>query len=143
MNTEIDSHRLGISFICVGIGIYLLALELVRLVNHFAAKLSPLTMEIYALSLFVCSALITVGIIMIVRRDAAKNDNRFSSLILGIVSFPILCIALFYCAYFVPYTQNWNFEAGDWLLFFIICLVGISLVAWGVNFSRRSNDGRQ
>jgi len=138
MNTKTNNYRLGISLVLWGIGIYLLVLELVRLVNHFVAKLSPLTMEIYFLSCLVCSALITVGIIKIVRRAGSVV-----ALILGIVSFPILFIALFYCAYFVPYTQNWNFEASDWLLFSVICLVGISLVAWGVNFSRRSNDGRQ
>jgi hypothetical protein len=128
MNTKTNNHRSGVSPICVGIGIYLLALELVRLINYFVAELSTLTMEIYLLICFVCSALITVGIIKMVRRAGSVV-----ALILGIVSFPILFFALFYfCPYLVPMMQHWSYEVSDWLLFSIICFAGILLVVWGV-----------
>jgi hypothetical protein len=126
MKPTFNDRRLGASLVCGGIGGYLLVLELVRLVNTFVAELSPLTMEIYLLNCFVCSVLITVGIIKMVRRVGSVV-----ALILGIVSFPILGIALFYFAYLIPFTEHWRFEVSDWVLFSVICLTGVLLVAWG------------
>ena len=128
MNIKTNSHRSGVSPICVGIGIYILLLELVRLINYFATEYYALASEIYLFSCFICSALITVGIIKMVRRAGIVV-----ALILGIVSYPILFFSLFYfCPYLVPMMQHSSYEATDWLLFSIICLAGILLVVWGV-----------
>jgi len=129
MNIEPNRHRLGVSLGCAGMGIYLLVLESVRLINIFAAEFYALTSVIYLLGCFVCSLLITAGVILFTGMD--RQLGIVATLISGIVGFSVLGIALLYCAYLVPYSQHNRFEVSDWLLVSTICLAGVLLVMWG------------
>ena len=121
--------QLGLSLLSIGVGIYLLGLELVRLLNSFFAELSAVTQVGYLFICIICSILITSGVII-----AARIDRRLGivvALLLGIVCFCFFGIGLVYGAYFIPYTQHWHFQVTDWLLCGTICGVGILLSALG------------
>ena len=131
MNTKVTGQHLGMALTSVGMGGYLLVLELVRLVNYFAAELYALTPVIYLVSCFVCSVLITVGVFRSTRM--VQRVGIVATSILGIVGLCIICVILIYFAYVVPYFQHEHLELIDWVLICSICLVGIMLVVWGAN----------
>lgn len=128
MNVKTNEHRLGVALICVGAGIHLLILELVRLINTYAAKYYAAASEIYVLSCFLCSILIASGVILLL----VHRTGIVVALIYGIVSFCLAGVCLFYIAYVVPFSQNIVYQASDWLFVSATCFVGISLVGWAM-----------
>lgn len=128
MNIKTNDHRLGGPIICVGIGIHLLILELVRLINFYATKYFALASETYMLSCFVCSTLIAAGVILLM----LHRVGIVPALILGVVSFCFLGVGLFYSAYVIPFLQNNDFQEIDWLLVSLTCLIGSLFVVWGL-----------
>lgn len=119
----------GLPLLGIGIGGYLLGLELVRLLNFFCAELSPITSLIYFLLCAFCSALITIGIITTTKIH--RWLSILGALLIGTICFCFCGIALIYSAYFIPYTQNSRFQTTDWLLAGTICFSGMFLVVWG------------
>src|SRR5437773_2495770 len=126
MNTRANEGRVGVSLILAGIGVYLPVLELIRLINHFEAQLGMLASTIYVGGCFVSAVLIAAGLTLSTRRFGITP-----ALFLGIASFPILGVSLFYCAYLIPYFSHEQFQVSDWLLVCAICIAGILLIVWG------------
>jgi|SRR5579862_3204166 hypothetical protein len=123
MNVNTNYHRWGWALICVGMGIHLVILELVRLGNSYATKFSTDITGIYLLSCLACSMIIATGIILL----TVRWTGIVPALILGIVSFCLGAVCLFYSAYFI---SDGEFQM-NWLLVSVICFVGISLVVLG------------
>lgn len=122
-------HNQGLPLLSIGIGTYLMGLELVRLLNFFCAELSSVTSIIYLLTCVFCSALIASGVII------ASKIVRWAgvgvSLVLGAICFCFFGIVLIYGAYLIPFTQHWRLQVSDWLLVSAICFVGVLLLVFG------------
>jgi hypothetical protein len=135
MSSIASNRRLSVRLSCVGLGIYLIVLELVRLLNYYCAELYAATPYVYGAGCLFSSFLITTSmIILIAGRGGIKI---WIALILGVPFFFVIGGTLVYLAYFVPYLQHERFEWSDWLLVCIIFLVGILLVAWGAGYRVR------